>query len=135
MSQENPKLDFEWLTRFNQALSRHGHGIQTKIAEKCGVDDSTISKLKEGMGSLDVAVDASLYLEILPPVKWLPEPYHSIVHSVEEALRVAPPESVLDAITTVEKLAKELRMNPRPAVEPEPSKEPSKAHGPTKRHR
>lgn len=69
-TQKNPALDAEWLARFKEALSKRG--TTTTLAGALGTDESTVSRLKKGYGSVSMAFRASFELGLVPPTALFP---------------------------------------------------------------
>lgn len=112
----NPILlgDPAWRARYEAAYKeRHGKGVE--IAERLGLrmkadgnrDTTMLSKLRDGVGTLEFAVRASLALGILPPTAWLPDGYRRVLEATFGALSAgAETDDIVAAIAPIERTAR-----------------------------
>lgn len=80
----NELLDEEWIARFKAKVP---HGRARPLARELNVAESTIARLKQGIGALQLAWEASIKVGIMPPYrKCFPEPYRSFLENLEKTI-------------------------------------------------
>ena len=86
----------------NDAIASRKHGIKKRAAKELGVHGSVVTALLNGSGTLDNAWQISEFLEILPPVGHLCQPWRSVLDTADRVLSSG--ESVSKLLRTMRAL-------------------------------